>query len=168
MRVEQKVYRLLVLLWVAVVSAAVAGAAETFSDDEVAVGAVLDTLHAQAAAANFEGYFAQYHNDAVFMGTDRSEYWPLAEFKSYTQARFADGVGWTYHASERFIHISGDTAWFEERLQHDSYGETRGTGVLLRTPSGWKVAQYNLALPIPNDLFDHMATEIAEFYSHSK
>lgn len=161
-------YMSLLIVWICGMSAAVAHAASAEFDDEAAVGVVLDDLHAQASAANFEGYFALYHDDAVFMGTDRSEYWPLAEFKSYTQARFADGVGWTYHSSERFTHINGDTAWFEERLQHERYGETRGTGVLVRTPTGWKVAQYNLTLPIPNDLFAQMATEIAEFYSPSK
>ena len=150
------------LFWVSLVTAANAVAAV---DDEVDVGVVLDALHEQASAANYEGYFALYHDSAVFMGTDREEYWPLTEFKSYTKARFANGTGWTYHASERFIHVVGDAAWFEERLQHERYGETRGTGVLLRTQSGWKIVQYNLTLPIPNDLFDHMATEIAEFYA---
>jgi ketosteroid isomerase-like protein len=154
------------LVWLGLMSLGADNAWAAEHDDRAAVSAVLDALHEQAAAADFEGYFSLYHDDAVFMGTDRAEYWPLAEFKSYTQARFADGTGWTYSASERVIHLSGDAAWFEERLQHDRYGETRGTGVLLRTPSGWKVAQYNLTLPIPNDLFEHMATEIAEYYAN--
>lgn len=159
-------YRSILLVWLGLISLSTAGAWATDHDDQAAIGAVLDALHKEASAANFEGYFSLYHDHAVFLGTDRAEYWPLAEFKSYTQARFADGTGWTYNASERFIHVSGDAAWFEERLQHEAYGETRGTGVLLRTPSGWKVAQYNLTLPIPNDLFEHIATEIAEFYAN--
>jgi hypothetical protein len=36
--------------------------------------------------------------------------------------------------------------------------------VLLRTGEGWRIVQYNLALPIPNELFGGIASEIAEYY----
>lgn len=135
------------------------------SAGETAVAAVLDALHERASAADFDGYFALYHESAVFLGTDRDEYWPLAAFKTYTRARFASGTGWTYHPIQRFVHVAGNVAWFEERLLHETYGETRGTGVLLHDSSGWRVVQYNLTLPIPNDLFDHMGKEIKDFYA---
>lgn len=50
--------------------------------------------------------------------------------------------------------MSGDgaTAWFDELLSNDAYGTCRGSGVLLLTGSGWRIAQYNLSIPIPNDL----------------
>ncbi len=133
-------------------------------EDEAAVAMVLDELHLRAARADFEGYFALYHDQAVFLGTDRDEYWPMAQFKAYTRSRFAGGHGWTYRPVERHVHTVAGTAWFEERLEHEVYGQLRGTGVLLRTPAGWRVAQYNLTLPIPNDLFVNMAGEISEFY----
>ena len=139
--------------------------AQPQSTSEMAVAAVLDALHERASKADFEGYFALYDESAVFLGTDRDEYWPLAQFKTYTRARFATGTGWTYHPTERFVHVVGKFAWFEERLRHETHGETRGTGVLLLGPEGWRVAQYNLTLPIPNDLFDHMGKEIKDFYS---
>ena len=132
-----------------------------------AVEAVLDALHDRAAAADFEGYFALYAEGAVFLGTDRDEYWPLADFKAYTRERFATGTGWTYVPTERFVHVNGATAWFEERLQHARYGETRGTGVLVQTKDGWRVAQYNLTLPIPNDLFVSVAEDIKTFYGET-
>lgn len=132
--------------------------------DTAQIGQVLDALHERAAAADFDGYFSLYHEDAVFLGTDRAEYWTLAELKRYARPHFEAGNGWTYQPQERFIHSSGDTAWFEERLQHERYGETRGTGVLLRTDEGWRVVQYNLTLPIPNELFRGIADEIAEHY----
>lgn len=140
------------------------GVASADPPADVEIDGVLDALHQRASEADFEGYFELYHDRAVFLGTDRDEYWPLAEFKRYTRARFQTGTGWTYHPLERFVHVAGDAAWFEERLRHDRYGETRGTGALLRTPEGWKVVQYNLTLPIPNDLFRGMATDIAEYY----
>lgn len=125
----------------------------------------LDDLHKLAAAADFDGYFALYAPYAVFMGTDRTEYWPLKEFKAYTKPRFTNGIGWTYVPTARKIHLNGATAWFEERLQNKKYGEVRGTGVLVRTESGWKVAQYNLALPLPNELFGDIAQRVIEYYS---
>lgn len=100
----------------------------------------------------------------MFPGTDRGEYWPLAEFKRYTRDRFATGTGWTYQPTERHVHVSGGSAWFEERLRHDTYGEFRGTGVLLRTDDGWRIAQYNLTLPIPNARFHGIARDIERFY----
>jgi hypothetical protein len=100
----------------------------------------------------------------VFLGTDREEYWPLPEFSAYVKSRFDTGTGWTYQPIERHIHLEGGSAWFEERLHHARCGETRGTGVLLRTGEGWRIVQYNLALPIPNELFGGIASEIAENY----
>jgi hypothetical protein len=149
----------------AILAIAPLGLTNLAAGDEPAVARVLDELHARAAAADFEGYFALYAEGAIFLGTDREEYWPLDAFKAYARPRFATGTAWTYHPTERFIHRQGDVAWFEERLQHARYGEARGTGVLVNTEGGWRVAQYNLTLPIPNDLFDQMATEISAFYA---
>ncbi len=140
------------------VAAQAAGAQPSGEEQEIAD--VLDALHARASEADFEGYFALYHERAVFLGTDKSEYWPLEAFKAYAKPRFDTGVAWTYHPTERFIHVSDDSAWFEERLDHARYGETRGTGVLLRTPQGWRIVQYNLTLPIPNDLFAEFAERV--------
>ncbi len=144
-----------------------AATASADSPAKAEIGRVLVTLHQRASEADFEGYFDLYHERAVFLGTDRDEYWPLPAFKRYTRARFETGTGWTYHPVERFVHVAGDTAWFEERLRHDRYGETRGTGVLLRTRDGWKVTQYNLTLPIPNELFRDVAADIAEHYDEN-
>ena len=132
---------------------------------EEAIAQTLDQLHQRAAAADFDGYFDLYAQGAVFMGTDRSEYWPLVEFKAYTKPHFSQGNGWTYVPIERIVHRNGVTAWFEERLQNQKYGEVRGTGVLVHTNRGWKVAQYNLALPLPNELFGTMAADVIEYYA---
>ncbi len=42
-----------------------------------AVAAVLDGLHAAAASADEEKYFAAFAPDAVFLGTDATERWTL-------------------------------------------------------------------------------------------
>lgn len=119
-----------------------------------AVWTVLDHLHARAAAADFDGYFALYTPNAVFLGTDGTERWPIEEFKAYTKDRFATGKGWTYTSRDRFIFFSEDgrTAWFDEMLDNAKYGECRGSGVLVYGLDGtWRIAQYNLSKPIPND-----------------
>ncbi|MBT5440993.1 MAG: SnoaL-like domain-containing protein, partial [Candidatus Marinimicrobia bacterium] len=56
------------------------------------------------------------------------------------------------------------TAWFDEILYSKGYGNFRGTGVLKIEGSQWKIAQYNLLLPIPNQFMKKYATEIKAFY----
>ena len=56
---------------------------------------LLDGLHQDAHEGNFETYFDRYTNDAVFLGTDKSERWTIEEFKAYAKPAFADGHGWT-------------------------------------------------------------------------
>jgi len=81
-------------------------------------------------------------------------------------ARFASGTGWTYFMKERNVFFSDDgkTAWFDEILISKKYGEYRGTGVLIFLETEWKIAQYNLLLPIPNNLMKKYAAEIKNYY----
>lgn len=131
-------------------------------DDEAAASAVLDAVHRLASEADFEGYFALYTEDAIFLGTDATERWTIADFKRYARPAFDRGTGWTYVMTERHVHVSADgrTAWFDERLQNAAFGECRGTGVLVKQDGNWKVAQYNLTVPIPNDLLRNVAGQI--------
>ncbi|MCG8467130.1 MAG: nuclear transport factor 2 family protein [Gemmatimonadetes bacterium] len=132
------------------------------ASDRDAVSAVLDALHAKASEADFEGYFALYADEAVFLGTDATERWTREEFMTYTKARFDTGTGWTYHMVERHVSVApdGQTAWFDERLHNDGLGETRGSGVLVREGEAWRIAQYNLTIPIPNDLARDVVRQI--------
>ena len=57
------------------------------------------------------------------------------------------------------------TAWFDELLKNDAYGEFRGTGVLIFEENEWKISQYNLLLPIPNDYLQKYADEIKKYYA---
>ena len=129
-------------------------------DARADVSATLDALHEAASEAAFDRYFSLYADEAVFLGTDATERWTREEFMDYTKARFDTGTGWTYHMLERHIAIApgGRTAWFDERLENANLGETRGSGVLVMEGGGWKIAQYNLTIPIPNE----MAREVAE------
>lgn len=126
------------------------------------VSAVLDALHTMASEADFDGYFALYAREAVFLGTDATERWTREEFMDYTRARFDTGTGWTYHMLERHVSIAPDgrTAWFDERLDNENLGETRGSGALVLEEGRWKIAQYNLTIPIPNEIAREVAQRI--------
>lgn len=134
------------------------------SDERDHIWATLDALHDNASKARFDAYFDLYTPDAVFLGTDATERWPLDDFKAYAKPHFDKGTGWTYTliGARRYITISpgGDVAWFDEALHNATLGECRGSGVLVRTSRGWKIAQYNLTMPVPNDMIEDVAREI--------
>lgn len=119
------------------------------------VAAVLDRLNAASTAADGDAYFALFTPNARFVGTDATEHWTLAEFRAYAGPHFARGNGWSYPAGERTITIAPIDcrciAWFEEKLSNESYGETRGSGVLRLTADGWRIEQYVLSFAVPND-----------------
>jgi|TARA_B100001105_G_scaffold241629_1_gene221172 hypothetical protein len=128
------------------------------------INKVLDNLHKYASEANGNKYFALFNDQAVFHGTDLNERWTIDEFKNYAQNRFDTGTGWTYKSLERniFINSSNTTAWFDEILINVKYGKFRGTGVLSKVDGMWKIDQYNLLLPIPNDLLLKYTKEVKE------
>jgi ketosteroid isomerase-like protein len=119
-----------------------------------AVAQVLDDFHDAAARADEPHYFSHFAPDGVFLGTDGSERWDVPAFRAYAHPHFAQGTGWTYRATARHVQLSpdGQVAWFDEVLDNASYGPCRGTGVLRRINGHWKIAQYNLTIPIPNEL----------------
>jgi len=108
--------------------------------------AVLDNVHTYAANADWDNYFALYTDDALFLGTDASERWTMAEFAAYARPT----KGWRYQATDRHLLRHGDVIAFDELLDSPAYGQSRGSGVLLNTPTGWRILQYHLSFPIPN------------------
>ncbi len=143
---------------------ALAGAA---LGDESAPEAALDSFHRAAANADTAAYLAAMTDDVVFLGTDGSERWQGSEFRDFAAAHFSAGRGWTYVPVQRDITVSanGDIAWFDELLQNDGLGTCRGSGVLVKSVNGWKIAQYNLSVPIPNAIVRDVATDIAALQS---
>jgi ketosteroid isomerase-like protein len=128
------------------------------------VNRVLDDWHKAAADADEARYFRYAAPEFVFLGTDGSERWDLASFRAFAHPYFAKGKAWTFVAHDRHIQPSPreDVAWFDEKLDSASYGECRGSGVLRYTRDGWKIAQYNLTIPIPNDLAKSVVQMIRE------
>ncbi|WP_245550438.1 nuclear transport factor 2 family protein [Gracilimonas tropica] len=129
-----------------------------------AVNAVLDDWHAAAAEGDFERYFNHFENDSsIFMGTDATERWTIAEFKPWSEPYFKDdGVAWTFSPTFRKVYFSdnGQIAWFDEELDTPNLGPSRGSGVLVKQGEEWKIAHYNLAIPIPNSIVDDVVKQI--------
>ena len=125
---------------------------------------VLDALHERAAEPDGEEYFALFTPDAIFYGTDATERWTVEEFRAYAEPLFSQGQGWSMSATERSMGWNGrqDVAWFDERLEHEKYGELRGSGVLVLTPEGWRVEQYVLSFPVPNELAEELVQMVRE------
>jgi len=120
--------------------------------DLAAVGAVLDDWHQAAATADEARYFGHFTKNAIFIGTDAGERWTVERFRAYAHPHFAKGTGWTYRPRDRHINFgpAGQVAWIDEKLDNDKYGEARGTGIVVRVGSVWKLAHYTMSFPIPN------------------
>jgi hypothetical protein len=117
---------------------------------------VLDAFHDAASRADEAAYFATFAPGGVFLGTDKTERWDVEAFRAYAHPHFAKGQAWTFKATRRAITLSSDArvAWFDEDLASVHLGPVRGSGVLVRAEQGaWKLAQYNLSVPIPNEKF---------------
>lgn len=121
---------------------------------EEEVGAVLDRFHQAASEADGDLYFDLLTEDAVFLGTDVTERWSVDQFKAFADPYFSKGLGWTYFVKERHILVfpGGGVARFDEVLFNETFGTCRGTGVLVLTPEGWRISQYSLTVPIPNEI----------------
>ena len=133
--------------------------------EEEAAAATLDALHEAASKADGATYFDLFTPDATYIGTDVSEHWSIAEFRAYAEPYFARGRGWTYTPRSRSLTLAPldcrCVVWFDEALDSQSYGTSRGTGVLVRGDDGeWRIALYALTFPIPNALARDLTARI--------
>lgn len=115
----------------------------------------LDDFHDAAAHADEPRLFGHFAQGGVFLGTDATERWDVPAFRAYAHPRFAEGKGWVFHVERRAVTLSvdGQTAWFDEDLRGDALGPARGSGVLQRQGGRYLIAQYNLAITVPNERF---------------
>lgn len=113
---------------------------------------LLDQWHLAATQADFETYTSLMTPEAVFIGTDPTENWKGQEFRDFAKPYFDRGKAWSFTKLERHIFTDKDaqTAWFDELLS-TQMGICRGSGVLINTESGWKIAHYVLSIAVPND-----------------
>ena len=117
------------------------------------VAAVLDDFHDAAAKADEARYFGHFAPDGVFVGTDATERWDVAAFRTYAHPYFAKGKAWSFHGVRRHVTVRGDMAWFEEDLETPNLGPARGSGVMRLEDGRWLIEQYVLSITVPNDRF---------------
>lgn len=127
-----------------------------------AVNTVLEDWHRAAAQADEARYFSHFTPDAIFLGTDATERWTRDEFRAWAKPYFAKGEAWSFTTVSRHVRFSKDgrVAWFDEALSTPNMGPARGSGVLVKDGGEWKIAQYNLSVPIPNDLLNEFKARI--------
>lgn len=125
-------------------------------------GATLDAFHRAAAEADLQAYLGLMTEDVVFLGTDGTERWEGQAFYDFVRGHFQAGRGWTYRPSGRTVRLgeNGQVAWFDESLENAALGACRGSGVLVLQEGRWKVAQYNLSVPVPNELILSVVAQI--------
>ncbi len=154
--------KFIVFVFVAVISLSACVQNGRISDDTLySINRVLDSYHQAAANGEWDRYFDLMSEDSVFIGTDASERWTKPEFRQYS----SESRGWRYTPQRRNVNITPDglSAWFDEILLSESFGSSRGTGILINTDQGWKISQYHLTLPIPNGMAREITNQIKEY-----
>ncbi len=145
--------RMLTLLLITTVFQMIVFPQQINNEEIQTLNGLLDRWHRDAASANLDAYLGAMTPDAVFIGTDATEYWTAGEFRDFCKPYFERKQTWNFHPVERHMYLSekGNTAWFDELLD-TQMGLCRGSGALVLTAGGWKIAHYVLSATIPNDL----------------
>ncbi len=118
------------------------------------VEAVITDFHAAAAEGDADRYFGHMAPDAVLLGTDATERWSYEEYVALARPHLEQGGSIVNRPGKQNVYIAegGDMAWFDEELEKPKYGEMRASGVLRHTDDGWKIVQFHLTFPIPNEI----------------
>lgn len=113
----------------------------------------LDALHRAGAEANPATFISLLTADAVVLGLPGNTRLSGQSLRDHIGASFSSSEAWNYRGAQRQIRYSDDgaVAWFDESLEHDQQGRGWGSGVLVRSGAGWRVAQYSLNMPADID-----------------
>ena len=119
------------------------------------INKLIDNWHKAAADADAKAFFGAMSEDAVYIGTADFERWSKSDFVKFAEPYFKKGKAWDFKPYDRELHVSptGDYAWFSELLT-TWMGVCRGSGILTRADGQWKIAQYHLAVTVPNEIID--------------
>jgi ketosteroid isomerase-like protein len=138
-------------------------------DQKKEVDRFIDNWHSAAARADSDAYFGAIDEDGIYIGTDKTERWTKQEFFDWSRKYFDAGKAWSFIGKERHIYFSanGKTAWFDEVVDNGST-EWRGSGVLHKKKDGWKIMQYVLSVPVPNEVYKEVEGIIHDFEKDQK
>lgn len=101
-----------------------------------------------------------FHNDpsTTYFGTDPLELWyGFQQIKTNMEENFRTYGKWSIMSKNLQIMEHGDTAVFTDEVElavmHGSSSlaeDARMSGVLVRTPQGWKIQQAHFSFGVPN------------------
>ncbi len=134
------------------------------SKQEKQVDQFITDWHNAAARADSDAYFGAIDEDGIYIGTDATERWTKQDFYDWSRKHFEAGKTWSFVGKDRHIYFSknGKTAWFDEVVDNGS-AETRGSGVLVRKKGEWKIMQYVLSIPVPNEVYKEVQGIVRDF-----
>lgn len=121
------------------------------------INSLLEEWHAAAARAHYDDYFNKMADESIFIGTDPTENWEKDAFAKWSKPYFDQGKAWSFSTLDRniFLKEDCDIAWFDELLE-THMGICRGSGVVMKENSEWKVKHYVLSIEIPNENVDEV------------
>lgn len=124
------------------------------AQEKQALDELLTSWHNAAAVADQEAFFDLIDDNGIYIGTDSTEIWTKEAFYEWATPHFEKQKTWNFIATHRDIYFSdtGNIAWFDELIDYGS-GTLRGSGVLQKRGSDWKIMQYVLSVPVPNEKF---------------
>lgn len=119
----------------------------------VRIDSLLTRWHRAAARADSAAFFDALANDAVYIGTDKTEHWTKAEFLGFAAPYFARGKAWSFRATERHVFYDPDAnVAHADELLDTWMGPCRGTAVLRRRgDNDWEIVHYTLSVTVDND-----------------
>ena len=122
---------------------------------------LIDQWHQAAATADEDIFFGFMTVSCIYLGTDITEKWKRDELKEWSIKFFDRESAWAFTPFEREIYFSGNTAWFDEKLE-TWMGECRGSGVLVYIDGEWKLDHYHLSVTIPNEKIQGFISLVSE------
>jgi hypothetical protein len=122
-------------------------------DNAKEINQFIDNWHLAASQANATVFFGSMDEDGVYIGTDATERWTKTEFLAFAKPYFDKGKAWDFKPYDRDMHVTNDgkVVWFSELLT-TWMGICRGSGIMIKTPVGWKIKQYHLSVTVPNEI----------------
>lgn len=120
--------------------------------ERVRIDSLMDAWHLAAALADEDSFFGAMADDAIYLGTDKTERWEKSVFQDWSAEYFEKESAWDFTAFDRVIYFNEEEnlAWFEESLE-TWMGPCRGSGVLTLKDGEWLIRHYNLTMLIDND-----------------
>ena len=133
------------------------------SDLQQELHTLIDNWHEAAANADADAFFGAMTKDGIYIGTDKSERWLRDELRKWAAEAFERETAWAFTAIDRVVTVADDErhAWWDETL--DTWmGVCRSTGILERTPEGWKIKHYQLSVTVPNEKIEDFKALVNE------